>query len=174
MEAIAKAAGITKRSLYARYPDKRALFADVIPWALARYTDDGSIDEIVEEDVEEDVETALLAVGRIALARATHPQNVRLKRIAFNEAAQFPEFNVSAESMMWAGRLRAVTELLRRHEELGTIKTDDVELAAETFLAMVEAVPARMADFGVFRSAKQQERHLQYAVRVFLSGVIPR
>jgi TetR/AcrR family transcriptional repressor of mexJK operon len=170
MEAIAKAAGITKRSLYARYPDKRALFADVIPWALARYTDDGSIDEIVEEDVE----TALLAVGRIALARATHPQNVRLKRIAFNEAAQFPEFNVSAESMMWAGRLRAVTELLRRHEELGTIKTDDVELAAETFLAMVEAVPARMADFGVFRSAKQQERHLQYAVRVFLSGVTPR
>jgi TetR/AcrR family transcriptional regulator, mexJK operon transcriptional repressor len=45
MEAIARAAGITKRSLYARYPDKRAVFADVLPWALARYTDDGSIDE---------------------------------------------------------------------------------------------------------------------------------
>ena len=28
MEAIARAAGITKRSLYARYPDKRAVFAD--------------------------------------------------------------------------------------------------------------------------------------------------
>lgn len=170
MEAIARAAGITKRSLYARYPDKRAVFADVIPWALARYTDDGSIDEIDEDDLE----TALLAVGRGALARATHPENVRLKRIAFNEAAQFPEFNVSAESMMWAGRQRAVTELLRRHEELGTIKVDDLELAAEHFLAMVEAVPARMADFGVFRSKKQQERHLQFAVRLFLRGVMPR
>ena len=170
MEAIARAAGITKRSLYARYPDKRAVFADVIPWALARYTDDGSIDEIDEDDLE----TALLAVGRVALARATHPENVRLKRIAFNEAAQFPEFNVSAESMMWAGRQRAVTELLRRHEELGTIKVDDLELAAEHFLAMVEAVPARMADFGVFRSKKQQERHLQFAVRLFLRGVMPR
>ena len=42
METIAKAAGITKRSLYARYADKRAVFADVIPWALARYVDDGS------------------------------------------------------------------------------------------------------------------------------------
>ena len=72
MEAIARAAGITKRSLYARYPDKRAVFADVIPWALARYTDDGSIDEIDEDDLE----TALLAVGRVALARATHPENV--------------------------------------------------------------------------------------------------
>lgn len=170
MEAIAKAAGITKRSLYARYADKRAVFADVIPWALARYVDDGSIDDIDAEDVE----TALLAVGRIALARATHPENVRLKRIAFNEAPQFPEFNISAESMMWAGRLRAVTELLRRHEELGTIKVGDLELAAETFLAMVEAVPARMADFGVFRSTEQQERHLRYAVRLFLRGVLPR
>jgi AcrR family transcriptional regulator len=174
MEAIAKAAGITKRSLYARYADKRAVFADVIPWALARYVDDGSIDDIDDEDDDEDVETALLAVGRIALARATHPENVRLKRIAFNEAPQFPEFNISAESMMWAGRLRAVTEVLRRHEELGTIKVDDLELAAETFLAMVEAVPARMADFGVFRSTEQQERHLRYAVRLFLRGVMPR
>src|ERR1700754_3035039 len=121
MEAIAKAAGITKRSLYARYPDKRAVFADVIPWALARYTDDASLEDADEHDLE----TALLAAGRVALARATHPQNVRLKRIAFNEAAQFPEFNVSAESMMWAGRQRAVIELLRRHEELGHIRTGD-------------------------------------------------
>lgn len=170
MEAIAKSAGITKRSLYARYADKRAVFADVIPWALARYSDDGSFDGTDEDDLE----TALLSTGRVALARATHPENVRLKRIAFHEAAHFPEFNVSARSMMWAGRTCAVTELLRRHEELGTIKVEDLELAAETFLAMVEAVPARMADFGVFRSSEQQERHLQYAVRVFLRGVMPR
>lgn len=75
---------------------------------------------------------------------------------------------------MWAGRQHVVTELLRRHEELGNIEIDDLELATETFLAMVEAVPARMADFGVFRSPQQQERHLRYAVRMFLRGVMPR
>jgi TetR/AcrR family transcriptional regulator, mexJK operon transcriptional repressor len=170
MEAIARAAGITKRSLYARYADKRAVFADVIPWALARYTDGDVLAEVGDADVE----TALLTLGRAALARATHPQNVRLKRIAFNEAAQFPEFNVSAESMMWAGRQRAATDVLRRYVERGDIEVDDLELAAEHFLAMVEAVPARMADFGVFRSKAQQERHLQYAVRLFLRGVLPR
>ena len=170
MEAIARAAGITKRSLYARYPDKRAVFADVIPWALARYTDDGC--DRRDRRRRPRVRASGGRTGR--LARATHPENVRLKRIAFNEAAQFPEFNVSAESMMWAGRQRAVTDLLSRYEELGTIKVDDLELAAEHFLAMVEAVPARMADFGVFRSKKQQERHLQFAVRLFLRGVMPR
>ena len=39
MEAIARAAGITRRTLYARYPDKRAVFVDVIPWALTRRTE---------------------------------------------------------------------------------------------------------------------------------------
>ncbi len=170
MESIAQAAGITKRSLYARYADKRAVFADVIPWALARYTGHEPLEHLHDEDLE----TALLAAGRASLTRATHPQNVRLKRIAFNEAALFPEFNVSAESMMWAGRQRAVTELLRQHQELGNIDVDDVELAAEHFLALVEAVPARMADFGVFRSKKQQERHLQFAVQLFLRGALPR
>jgi AcrR family transcriptional regulator len=170
MEAIARAAGITKRSLYARYADKRAVFADVIPWALARFTDEATLEEVDGDDVE----ATLLMLGRAALSRATHPQNVRLKRIALNEAPLFPEFNVSAESMMWAGRQRAVTDTLRRFDESGAIKVDDLELAAEHFLAMVEAVPARMADFGVFRSKEQQERHLRYAVRLFLHGVMPR
>ena len=170
MEAIARAAGVTRRSLYTRYADKRALFASVIPWALARFVDD----EVVADVDGDDLEAALLAVGRAAVTRAVHPQNVRLKQIAMSEAAMFPEFKVSAESMMWAGRQRAVTELLRRHAELGNIDVGDPELAAEHFLAMVEAVPARMADFGVFRSKKQQERHLQYAVRLFLRGVTPR
>src|SRR4029078_11426575 len=40
MEGHGKAAGVTRRSLYTRYADKRALFASVIPWALARFVDD--------------------------------------------------------------------------------------------------------------------------------------
>ncbi|MGV0780038.1 TetR/AcrR family transcriptional regulator [Mycolicibacterium peregrinum] len=170
MEAIAKAAGITKRSLYARYADKHALFVDVIPWALSRFEDDRS-DVFLKE---QDLETALVAVGRAALKRAVNPENVRLKRIAMNEGGRFPEFNVTAESMMWSGRQRVVTELLRRHEANGEIKVDDVELAAEHFLAMVEALPARFADFGIYRSKAQNERHLQQAVSLFLRGVVPR
>ena len=168
MESIARAAGITKRSLYARYADKRAVFADVIPWALARYTGEEDVEDVDHEDVE----AALLALGRAALTRATHPENVRLKRIASTEANSFPEFNLSAESRMWAGRQRTAVKLIQRFVERGDIATDDVELAAEHFLAMVEAVPARMADFGVFRSKQQQERHLRYAVRLFLRGVL--
>ncbi|MFV8047933.1 TetR/AcrR family transcriptional regulator [Mycobacterium sp. 48b] len=170
MEAIAKAAGITKRSLYARYADKRAVFADVIPWALSRYEASG--DDTVPDD--EDLETALVKIGRIALKRAIDPQNVRLTRIAMNESARFPEFEITADSMSWSGRHRAVVEILRRAEAKGAAKTDDIELAAEHFLAMVELVPGRLADFGFYRSKRQEERHLKAAVKLFLRGIEPR
>lgn len=170
MEAIAKAAGITKRSLYARYPDKRAAFAEVIPWALSRYEETGT-DAV---PAGEDIAAALLKVARVALRRATDPENVRLTRIAMNEHAKFPEFEVTADSMMWSGRQRAVVEVLKRGEALGVVKVDDIELAAEHFLAMVELVPGRMADFGIYRSKRQEERHLKSAVSLFMRGVETR
>lgn len=170
MESIAKAAGITKRSLYARYPDKRAVFAEVIPWALSRY--EASDNEAVADG--EDIETALLEIGRVALKRAVDPESVRLTRIAMSESARFPEFAVTADSMMWSGRQRAVVEVLRRGAAAGDVEVDDIELAAEHFLAMVELVPGRLADFGLYRSEQQENRHLEHAVRLFLRGAQPR
>jgi AcrR family transcriptional regulator len=168
MDAIARTAGITRRSLYARYADKRAVFVDVIPWALTRFVDNESIDDIDGDDLA----AALTSLGRVAITRAVDPDNVRLKRVALNESARFPEFAITADSMMWAGRQRALTELLRRHHAEGNIRVDDVELAAEHFLAMVEAVPGRLADFGIHRTKEQHERHLRQAVELFLHGII--
>jgi AcrR family transcriptional regulator len=168
MDAIARTAGITRRSLYARYADKRAVFVDVIPWALTRFVDSESIDDIDGDDLA----AALTSLGRVAITRAVDPDNVRLKRVALNESARFPEFAITADSMMWAGRQRALTELLHRHHAEGNIRVDDVELAAEHFLAMVEAVPGRLADFGIHRTKEQHERHLRQAVELFLHGVI--
>jgi TetR/AcrR family transcriptional repressor of mexJK operon len=171
MDAIARAAGITRRTLYARYPDKRAVFLDVIPWALARSVERDSSADVGNDD---DLEAALLAMGRGALRRALDPDVVRLHRIAMNESPRFPEFAVSAETLGWSRRQRQVMELLRRHEASGHIEVDDIELAAEHFLALVEALPARLAEFGVFRSRRQEERHLRHAVNLFLHGILPR
>jgi AcrR family transcriptional regulator len=170
MEAIARAAGITRRTLYARYPDKRAVFVDVIPWALTRRTER----ELTDEAPDDDLRAALIAVGRAGLARATDPDVVRLTRIAMTESARFPEFAVSAHSMMWSARHRQVMDLLGRHQEAGTIELEDAELAAGSFIAMIEHLPVRLAECGIQRSAQEEERHLQHAVNLFLRGVLRR
>jgi AcrR family transcriptional regulator len=170
MEAVAQAAGITKRTLYARYADKHTLFAAVIPWALSRH-DWGEPNDGPDG---EDLGAALMRIGRSAVARAVDPAIVRLTRIAMNESARFPEFAKSARTLSWSPRLRAVVDLLRRHEAAGSVVIDDIELAAEHFLAMVSVMPARLAAFGVFRTRRDEERHLEHAVELFLRGILPR
>ncbi|CAJ1509241.1 TetR/AcrR family transcriptional regulator [[Mycobacterium] burgundiense] len=170
MEAIAKSAGITKRTLYARYPDKRAVFLDVIPWAFTRAVEN----EVYPNVDDEDLEVALTAIARGALKRAVDPDIVLLHKVARNEAHRFPEFALSAGSLGWARRQQQVMDVLRAHAAAGELDVDDIELAAEHFLAMVEVLPARLADYGVYRSRREQERHLHHAVQLFLRGVLAR
>ncbi|MFA1702029.1 TetR/AcrR family transcriptional regulator [Mycobacterium intracellulare] len=170
MDAIAKAAGTTRRTLYARYPNKRSVFLDVIPWALTRKTEHEATHEVDDNDLR----AALVAVGRAGLQRAIDPDMVRLKQIAMTESARFPEFAVSAHSMTWSPRHRQVMDLLARHERAGAIEVDDLELSAGHFIALVEHLPARLADSGIYRAPEEEERHLQHAVDFFLRGVVRR
>ena len=170
MEAIAEAAGTTKRTLYARYPGKRAVFLDAIPWAFTRAVENDTMSRIDDDDLR----GALIAIGRGAVNRALDPGIVRLHRIASTVADRFPEFSRSAQTLTWASRQRQVMDLLQRHVDAGTLELDDVELAAEHFLAMVEAFPARLAEFGIYRSRSTQHRHVTHAVDLFLRGALKR
>jgi AcrR family transcriptional regulator len=167
MDTIARAAGTTRRTLYARYPDKRAVFLDVIPWALTRRTDRGT--GFGCEDT--DLVSALTAIARGALARALDADTLRLTRIAMNESARFPEFAISAHSMNWSARQREVMDLLHVHREAGVVDVDDLELAAGHFIAMVEHLPTRLAECGIYRTPEEEERHLRHAVRLFVRGI---
>ncbi|CNJ75682.1 TetR family transcriptional regulator [Mycobacterium tuberculosis] len=91
-----------------------------------------------------------------------------------NEWARFPEFALSAQTMTWSARQREVMELLQRHQEAGNIRVEDFEVTAGQFLAMIELVPQRLADFGIYRTVEQEERHLHHAVDLFLRGVLKR
>jgi AcrR family transcriptional regulator len=170
MEAVASAAGVSKRTLYAAYPDKRALFGSVVTWALGRH----EWAEPPPETSTDDLAGELTAIARSTLARALDPDIVRLSRMAMTEATRFPEVVGEAHSLVWSPRLRAVMDLLERHSLDGTVKVDDPELAAEQFLAMVSAIPARLAAFGLFRPADVEARHLDHAVTLFLRGALTR
>jgi len=169
MEAVAEAAGTTKRTLYAKYPDKRALFAEVVPWGLARMAWDGPLDLPHGE-----LETSLGGLARTVLSRLLDPQAVALRRLALNEARRFPEFAEAAHAnTYWEGR-RVLIDLLVTHAKAGEIVVDDLDLTADQFMAMVAALPTMLAEFGVFRTPEEEERHVDHAVRLFLGGVLPR
>ena len=170
MEAVAAAAGVTRRTLYAKYPDKEALFAAVIPRALADMPFRGVAFEVPDGDLR----TALRRLAGQIVARLIEPEAVALRRLALREAHRIARLDQVETADLWSTSLRSVTDLLAAHAGAGAIVADDVEVAADLFLAMVAGSPTMWADFGVFRSPEEGERHIDRAVDLFLTGILPR
>jgi AcrR family transcriptional regulator len=167
MEAVAQAADVTKGTLYARYPDKRALFTAVSSWALTRLERDDRGPEMLPDDLP----GSLTVIAHAILDRSLDPDLVRLSRMAIAEAARFPDFAASSQAATWTPRIQVIMDLLRRHERAGAIVVRDVEIAAEQFFAMVGAMPAWLAANGIYRSRETEEAHIEHAVDLFLHGL---
>ncbi len=170
MEAIAASAGITKRTLYAKYADKQSLFAAVIPQALANMPFHGVDIEVPLGDLK----SSLRQMASQIIERLVDPEAVRLRRLAMLEADRIAALDPVEGADMWSTSLQSIVRLLATHAEGGEIVTDDLEVAADLFLAMVAGGPTVWADFGLFRSTEELERHIARAVDLFLSGILPR
>jgi len=170
MDAVARAAGTTKASLYARHPTKEALFTTVLEWAVTR--PDWPQPEPPTPPLD-DLPAALLAVATTACRRATDPAMVALSRIAVAEADRVPDLARRAQANVTWARRETVVALLRHHAAAGTIVADDPDLLAEHFLAMVAGMPARLASFGIVRDPADQDRRTQAAVDLFLRSLRP-
>ncbi|WP_019927694.1 TetR/AcrR family transcriptional regulator [Nocardia sp. BMG111209] len=163
MDAIARAAGTTKASLYTRFPSKEAMFRSVLEWAVQRadrpapaYTASG------------DLTTALTEIATAAWDRAVHPDLIKLRRIAAAQAERHPD--LARQATAWPSP-NPVAELLRHHARTGTIVADDPDLLADHFLAMVTA-PAWSTVFGHPRpGAADAERTIGSAVALFVRGL---
>lgn len=170
MEAVAAAAGITRRTLYSKYPDKQALFAAVIPQALADMPFGGVAIEVPHGDLH----NALRLLARQIICRLVDPRAVRLRRLAMLEADRIAELDHDQGADTWSTSLSSIVQLLTIHAEAGEIVAPDPEVAADLFLAMVAGGPTVWADFGLFHSPQELERHIARAVDLFLSGILPR
>jgi AcrR family transcriptional regulator len=169
LEAIAHAAGTTKASLYGRYEDKETLFRNVVRWAISR-PDWPTPEPPVPDDG--DLEASLGAIADAALRRATHPDMVKLTRIAVAQASRFPDLAEQASTAGWP-RKQLVVELLQRHAATGAILAKDPDILAEHFLGLVSGMPARLASFGIVRRPEVQRRYTDAALKLFLGGVRP-
>jgi AcrR family transcriptional regulator len=168
MDAIAKVAGTTKASLYARFDSKEELFDTVLWWALQR--SDWPVAEMLPPDLD-DLRAALISIANASIKRALHPDMIKLSRIASAYALLFPRIAQKMHAVGYSNRYQLLVELLKRHAAKGAIIAADVSALAEHFLAMVSGGPARLASFGIVRDPAEQQRRIQTAVDLFLRGI---
>ncbi len=133
MDAIARAAGASKATLYAYFSSKEELFGAVVASEGERYFRGFSARELDPHDVE----TSLNEIARRFLELVLSPDAIAVNRITIAEAVRFPQLG----DVFWrAGpeQTRAQIEaFLRRADEAGTLSVADPKLAAEQFISLM-------------------------------------
>jgi AcrR family transcriptional regulator len=171
MDAIAASVGMTKRTMYARYDDKSALFRAAVQRAIDRWVVPTEILKNAETD---DLEATLKAVARIRMSNAISPAGLRLQRIVNAESYRFPEIFTLAYEQGMKPTLEFLADLLRRHTKAGTVKITKPDIAAASFLSMVIGGPTRAIVWGGSVDERALEERLRFCVRLFMDGARPR
>jgi TetR/AcrR family transcriptional regulator, mexJK operon transcriptional repressor len=166
IDEISRQSGVAKRFIYARYPDKAALFAG----ALQRYLDEQI--EILHqvEPPPDDVEEGLYCLGERLLDIALQTETLAFHRLLIAEAPRFPDL---AKLFVERNRHRAVGEIktvLRGYASRGMIQFSDLEMLAEQFFILIVGIPQRLALLIGRDAFPRDAQRIKTAVRLFLNG----
>jgi TetR/AcrR family transcriptional repressor of mexJK operon len=167
IEAIARSVSMTKRTVYARYESKAALFLAAVRRAIEQLA---VPPERIRAVAGDDPEQTLIAIARLRLDPLMTPEGLKLQRIINTESYRFPEIFALAYQR---GALPVVEFLARWLEEetaAGRLAIEEPLVAANLFLSMVAGGPVRLLVSGTVPSPGEVTRHVRHGVRLFLDG----
>ncbi|APX13213.1 TetR/AcrR family transcriptional regulator [Tateyamaria omphalii] len=167
VDDIARAAGVSKATLYSYFPDKRLLFMEVANSECARQSQD-AIDNI---DMNAAPQEVLCQAGKHFLRFITSKFGQQVFRICVAESDRFPEIG-RAFYKSGPERMRAeMGEYFEAAVSRGDLKIDDYTLAADQFGELCKADIWPRLMFGVIDSVTDEDidRVVDSAVKTFLA-----
>ena len=132
MEALARAAGISKKTIYSQYRDKGALFRAVIhgmerPAVNARLMKDDALP----------LEQGLRRRAKVIMDAALEPRALAFYRLIQREVAQFPELGKIIQDENTKQLFEPLASYFARHAESGAIEGADSGWAARLFVYLL-------------------------------------
>jgi TetR/AcrR family transcriptional repressor of mexJK operon len=135
MDAVAKAANISKATLYAHFASKDVLFASMInDCGLATHIDDALFPEHVT-----DLRAALEALGRRVTHFMLQERTLAIYRIAMAESARFPELGRAFFDNGPAKFCSHAEAWLRTQQDAGLVRQADPGIAAQQLMALLRS-----------------------------------
>jgi TetR/AcrR family transcriptional regulator, mexJK operon transcriptional repressor len=141
IEAVAKRAGISKRTFYHRFPGKERLFEAVVRRLIERWLpplDAGLVDSPSLAD-------GLRLTAEHMLKIALTPEALALHRIVIAEARQFPGLARMMHEIGAASGIERIARQLEPRIKSGELRPMNTRFAAEEFILMVVTGPQRRA-----------------------------
>jgi AcrR family transcriptional regulator len=166
IEGIASTAGVSKRTLYARFAAKQAVFVAVVRRLIGAWLQ--GFDAAVEGAPS--LEAALLAAGQRMLAVALTPSALALHRLVVAEAGRFPDL---ASALRDAGSRSGIERLCRiLHTHRPDASPARLAFLAEQFQHLILAGPqARAIGLGESLDAAALEAWCAESVTLFLKAL---
>jgi TetR/AcrR family transcriptional repressor of mexJK operon len=171
IEAVAKHAGISKRTFYHRFPGKERLFEAVVRRLMERWLPLFDSDLLSPPELADALHRAAEYMLRIALT----PEALALHRLVIHEARRFPSLARIMHELGAASGIERIAHHLEPRIRSGELRDIDPRFAAEQFILSVVTGPQRRAlGLGVPLSAGEIAAHARNAVALFLDGVRAR
>ncbi|MFF3567612.1 TetR/AcrR family transcriptional regulator [Nocardia jiangxiensis] len=171
VEMIATRLGMTKRTVYARYPDKAALFLTAVQRAIEHRIVPRKVLESLDRG---DLAETLEAIARLRINEVMTPEGLRLQHIINIESHRFPDIFSANYEQSAKPVLEFVADLLDRAVAAGRIAPTDTESAATAFMSMVVGGQVRSIVSGETPTAEEVDRKVHFTVHLLLDGLQPR
>jgi TetR/AcrR family transcriptional repressor of mexJK operon len=164
IDEISRRAGVAKGFIYARYPDKAALFVG----AIERLMEDALGNLQIGEPLPGDVEEGLCVFGQRLLDLVLKPEALAFHRLFIAEAPKFPA--LAKHFIARNGMVDLIAGVLADYDELGAPAPREARIRAEHFAILVIGVPRTFALLVGREPPAEEQRRLRAAVRLFLDG----
>lgn len=168
VEMVATEVGMTRRTIYARYPHKTALFTAAVQRAIERQI-------LPEEKLRAldngDLAQTLDAVARLRLRQLTTPDGLRLQRIINTESYRFPEIFTANAEQSTRVVIDFVAGVLDRAVASGEIPPTSTKRAAAAFMALVIGGQMRTLERGQMPTHAEADKHIRFTVALLLDGL---
>jgi TetR/AcrR family transcriptional repressor of mexJK operon len=169
IDAITAAAGIAKRTVYARYGDKENLFK----LAIERAIDEWNVPvETLRAAELDDLENSLLAIGHILVDNILTPAGLQLLRLTNAESGRMPWIGEHNVRYGEGPVIAYLADLLsRKLPESAKTQIDSMD-AAEIFLHLVVGGPANAAAWGVMKDKAAIDRRTRLSIKIYMQGLL--
>ena len=167
IEAVARRAGISKRTFYHRFRGKEVLFEAVVRRLVERWTPPFDRALLAAPNLPE----ALRRAAEYMLGVALTPEALALHRLVIAEAPRFPGLARILHELGGAAGIEFIARYLEPRIAAGEIGPVDPRFAAEQFILMVVEGPRRRAvGLGAPLGPAERREWIDRTVALFLDG----
>jgi AcrR family transcriptional regulator len=135
-DKIARESGVSKRTLYAYYPSKEELFADVLRSLTIDHPQVRALEFVrgLDPRSSEELREALLTLARKMLSVMLNADSLALLRTIIADSYRFPQLSELVRSTVPERGFQEVCAMLRRAQQRGLVEQGDPAVMARLFM----------------------------------------